>query len=64
LKFVRSGTEIHGEDPCVAECRLGSIASGSSEQQFGHIRYALKAEESSLPVSSLLKGGTVPRQEI
>jgi hypothetical protein len=53
-----------------------AIATGSDERQSGHVRYASKAEESSLPViclcglmathmtsfprSSLLKGGKVP----
>ena len=62
------------------EVRSGSIATGSSEQKFGRVRDAPKAEESPLPViclcglmathltsfprSCLLKGGKVPRQEI
>ena len=59
---------------------LGQSLPGRASSNSGHVRYAPKAEESSLPViclcglmathmtsfprSSLLKGGTVPRQEI
>jgi hypothetical protein len=59
--------------------RFGSMATGSSRSKPGRARYAPKAETpscrempcglmvtrmTSFPRSSLLKGGTVPLQEI
>jgi hypothetical protein len=60
--------------------QMGQSLPGRASSNSGHVRYASKAEESSLPVirhcglmathmtpfprSSLLKGGTVPFQEI
>jgi hypothetical protein len=59
---------------------MGQSLPGRASTNSGHVRYALKAEESSLPEMrlcgltatrttsfprrSLLKGGTVPFQEI
>jgi hypothetical protein len=43
---------------------MGQSLPARASSNSGHVRYAPKAEESSLPVGSLLKGGTVPRQEI
>jgi hypothetical protein len=43
---------------------MGQSLPGRASSNSGHVRYAPKAEESSLPViclfSSLLKGGKVP----
>jgi len=73
-----------GDDPMLAKKRamshVGQSRPGRASSNSGHVRYAPKTEESSLPViclcglmathmtsfprSSLLKGGTVPRQQI